>query len=483
MALTRRSFVVGAASIPFAVWLEQNAAWAAGPFIRSEARTAAGQAMLKSYAAAVKKMMNHAQTPEGDPRSWTFQWYTHFVKGSTNKNAELARIYPVANAWKALATEMWNTCQAHNGVVGASEPFFLPWHRMFVFFFEAIVRQASGNPNFALPYWNYSIAGATHGVIPPEFTKQNDPTFGSLYIGKRNPGVNTGTPIDQGQPDSPLDPGPALAECQYLPNGAKQGFNLKLDSTVHGQVHVLTGNGQNMGTIPWAAGDPVFWMHHCNIDRLWASWNAGGRKNPGGSFLTKQFVFADTAGKKVVGTIGNFLDIAKLNYSYDRLERVPACPPSLLNAAAAAPLKIAAKPGIPLGPGPVSLTLTSAGGAAASVPLGTRIDKLPPNHHLYIVVRDVASNVQPEVLYHLYLQTRDARNYIGAIHFFDSSHAHGEGGAVAKFFSFDITELAKRLRKEGKLGANAEVTIAPAGAPAAAAKPVIGEVSLVEQAE
>jgi hypothetical protein len=49
--------------------------------------------------------------------------------------------------------------------------------------------------------------------------------------------------------------------------------NQSLDQNIHGTVHVFVGNGQGMGSVPWAAGDPIFWMHHSNIDRLWVSWN------------------------------------------------------------------------------------------------------------------------------------------------------------------------------------------------------------------
>jgi tyrosinase len=30
--------------------------------------------------------------------------------------------------------------------------------------------------------------------------------------------------------------------------------------------------GGSMGRVPTAAFDPVFWAHHCNIDRIWAIW-------------------------------------------------------------------------------------------------------------------------------------------------------------------------------------------------------------------
>ncbi|KAF2740941.1 Di-copper centre-containing protein [Polyplosphaeria fusca] len=42
----------------------------------------------------------------------------------------------------------------------------------------------------------------------------------------------------------------------------------------HNSIHVATGGGGNMGSVPIAAFDPIFWLHHCNIDRLFAIWQA-----------------------------------------------------------------------------------------------------------------------------------------------------------------------------------------------------------------
>ncbi|KAH6723255.1 putative tyrosinase [Leptodontidium sp. MPI-SDFR-AT-0119] len=41
---------------------------------------------------------------------------------------------------------------------------------------------------------------------------------------------------------------------------------------IHGQLHVFTGGSGQMGRVPVAAFDPIFWMHHCNVDRLFAMW-------------------------------------------------------------------------------------------------------------------------------------------------------------------------------------------------------------------
>ena len=314
LQFTRRWSIVAIATVCFLLLLG-NVSHA--QHVRYDARSPDGQKMLKIYAAAVAKMKG---TTDGDPDSWVFQWYTHSVKGSTNKMAAITATYgPGPSAFKSLAQEMWETCQAHHA--GDDENDFLVWHRMYVYYFEEIIRDVSGDKSFTLPYWNYSAPGTDHGVIPPEFTKKTDPLFKSLYVENRNAGVNAGQPIDK------LSPGAlstdSLAECFYEPSSGHQGFNMKLDIGLHGNVHGLVGNAQNMGSIRWAAGDPIFWLHHCNIDRLWASWNKAGRTNLA---LTGQFTFAEKQ-KQVVAKVADWMvpDTNKHGYSYDKLELVPKC--------------------------------------------------------------------------------------------------------------------------------------------------------------
>jgi len=41
---------------------------------------------------------------------------------------------------------------------------------------------------------------------------------------------------------------------------------------MHNLIHSLVGNGGHMGIIPYSAFDPIFWLHHTNVDRLFAIW-------------------------------------------------------------------------------------------------------------------------------------------------------------------------------------------------------------------
>ena len=117
---------------------------------------------ILAYAQAVSVMKGR---PASDATSWLYQANIH----GTNA--------PVGG-WPPGAP--WSTCD--HGF------HFLSWHRMYLFFFERIVRAASGDPNFALPYWDY--APAANRMLPPPFRNPNNAT-NPLWDGTR-PGMNAG---------------------------------------------------------------------------------------------------------------------------------------------------------------------------------------------------------------------------------------------------------------------------------------------------
>jgi len=478
---SRRSFIAGLSTIPFALWFEKYAS-AQPTLTRFNLNSQQGAAMLDIYANAVKTMMS---TPEKSPVGWLFQWYTHGVRGDRSKLSELNRLYPPLGAQRLLAQQMWNTCQAHHD--GDIEDFFLPWHRMYVFFFERIVRKVSGQANFTLPYWDYTNAAVSSGPrLPSKFITPAAVT-NPLFRNNRKTLVKNGNPIDQNSPGV-LNLS-SLRECTYSRVGnAVQGFNLNLDSNLHGTVHVLIGNQLGMGVPEWAGNDPIFWVHHCNIDRLWASWNAAGRANPATtSWLNKQFVFADENGQRVVATVRDFRNIATLRYNYDRLAPVPACPPG---SQAAGPPKTRARvpASVPLSSQPVSVNLQAPPSTAAGLQdLVQMVRNLGPTRRLYLVIRDLRTDAEPGAIFNIFLELpeggTDESHKVGSIHFFDAVGRHATSAAMAqqKFFSFDITDLAKQLAADGRLTTTPRLTIAPSNEFEGNAQPVIGEITLIEQ--
>lgn len=494
--VSRRAFITRAAAIPFAVWA-QRSAFAQQPFVRYEASTPQGQAMLKIYADGVRRMMKIA---EAEATSWLFQWYTHAVKGSASKADEIKRVYGNgASPHRKLADEMWDTCRPHFGGDIAD---FLPWHRMYVYFFERIVRKVSGDASFALPYWNYSAADpALHGIMPAAFrlpASNSNP----LYRENRRNSVNRdaandGRAIDQNTPPDTLGLG-ALTQTSFRRSGVEQGFSETLNLRLHGAVHVLVGDLQNMGDVPWAARDPIFWLHHCNIDRIWASWNSAGGMNPAGDWLNRTFVFADENGQSVSVKTSDFVAIDKLGYVYDRLEP-PRVNINVLQAAppppsVARPIAKAAR--VSLTSSAVRIPLVRAMTQVESVaPLADRIKALKPGSKLLLVLRRLQAAAQPGVIYETYLDAPESvtfgdlrkpevrPHFVGSFNFFDAvPHRDHAAGAEERSVSFDVTATLRRIiQTKGKLSDHPAVTILPAGKPSAAAQPSIGEIAFVEQ--
>jgi len=495
--MSRRHLVVsglagaGASLLPGAI-NEANAATS----IRYNLASVNGQVMLKKYAQAVKLMM---ALPPSNPLSWTFQWYTHAVPTNTTKAAALASIFgPNPSPNKTLATAMWNTCQGHFAASG--EPYFCPWHRMYVCYFEEIIRAVLKDKTFTLPYWNYTVPAGY--AVPKEFRLQNDPLWGPLFRPNRNATSNAGQPIFTGQGSaSDLSASPAMAQTSYLPVGAISGFNQTLDFGLHGNVHVFTGNSQGMGQVPWAANDPIFWMHHCNIDRIWMSWNNAGHANPTtAAWLNKTFTFAGPDGRGERAIVKDYTNTKKCNYRYDRLigaRLIVSVAESFAAAASVAPATVARTSSGPVALGATAVRVSlpavaspSPSAAPAASPLAGRLSVLPDDRRLYLVLNDFKATAQPETLYRVYLDLPDNAstdplnsNYVGSFNFFAAvphgdDHDHAD---TARSISFDITDVAADLDAKGQLKAEHTVTIVPAKTPFAEAKPVIGNISFVEQ--
>jgi tyrosinase len=156
-------------------------------------------------------------------------------------------------------------------------PFFLPWHRAYLYRLERAIRDQV--PNAMLAWWDWRTPSGTPSTIPKALTQAN------AADGKANPlrrakvpaiAIQQGGPVGQslGSPtrrvasaSSPLPTPEAVSDLLEISDFAT--FNDELDN-MHGSVHMWVGG--HMGRIPYAAYDPIFWHHHAMIDRLWRMW-------------------------------------------------------------------------------------------------------------------------------------------------------------------------------------------------------------------
>ena len=114
-----------------------------------------------------------------------------------------------------------------------------------------------------------------------------------------------------------------LNEKLYIdsPTGSL-GFCPRLDQNPHFFTHIAIGG--DMADFATVGGDPLFYLHHCNLDRIWESWNRLGNSNPTDpKYLNRKFAFADRNGKRVDLPVSAGDRIAQLGYEYDAMKSRP----------------------------------------------------------------------------------------------------------------------------------------------------------------
>ena len=280
--------------------------------------------MLAKYAQAIKIMR---ELPDHDPHSWNWWWYTHWIKGPPafmweesrkHKTAVIASLPPNV---QAFAEATWNGCQAHpfnpDNPEQYQQWYFLPWHRLMLYQFEQTIREVLHDDDFSLPYWNPVTGNEADLSLPLVFRDPGSP----LFNGTRWPWVNGGERIDKLYMNwLTLD---CLNEKLYIdsPTGSL-GFCPRLDQNPHFFTHIAIGG--DMADFATVGGDPLFYLHHCNLDRIWESWNRLGNSNPTDpKYLNRKFTFADRNGKRVDMPVSAGDRTAQLGYEYDSYEQPP----------------------------------------------------------------------------------------------------------------------------------------------------------------
>lgn len=378
--------VAGSAFFSPALGLAQSSADAAPRYIRANINSPKGRKDLASYKKAVEAMLAY---PADDPRNWYRNALIHTVD------------CPHGNWW------------------------FLVWHRGYLYWFEKICRELSGDPEFAIPYWDWTAEPSVplamyDGVLTPTDPKYiasyNDfysqyksivagqswwqgAQFGQLrsrsvrfpddlwYDVENNPMF-----VDRAQARSldrnhrALDActqnatslpvlNEALAIKDFMAFGSTitlshqvtAGFGI-LEGLPHNRVHNSIGgvylpNGQRdpnpkLGFMQdnLSPVDPVFFLHHSNIDRIWDLWTRkqlrlglpilpqGYKLDPKDPayktsdyyrWINEPFLFFynDQQQPLLNGKAGDYVYADKLGYGYDGLGSGESVVPKGLTAA------------------------------------------------------------------------------------------------------------------------------------------------------
>ena len=417
--------------------------------------------ITRAFGLAVGEMQSRDAS---DPTSWQYQ----------------AEIHGVADGGQP--DQFRGQCQ-HNSW------FFLPWHRLYLHWFEQTVLAAvQAHPDiddetkaaWALPYWNYG-PGGERATLPEAFRQENDPDGNPnpLFDPTRNSFINDGEELDP----RAISAADALSETVFSLRrpaggfgGAPTGFNHfnqdanafpgMLEQTPHNDVHSEVGG--DMGGFDTAGLDPVFWMHHANIDRLWVVWlGQEGRENPDptGLWGTTSSHFHNPESSGEIGSAADVLDTAaQLGYEYEETDlpdserrssarRVPDEPPpdhpAELVGATEDPVELTG------GTQRVGLSVGEASGPAAR-------GGGPPKR-VYLTVEGIEGERNPGVTYAVYVNLpgdtdeHSEAHYAGNVSFFGierTGKVDTDPGGHGMARSFDITGLVAELRDAGRWDPN-----------------------------
>ncbi|MBI3870519.1 MAG: tyrosinase family protein [Verrucomicrobia bacterium] len=221
--------------------------------------------------------------------------------------------YDLFVVWHQVAMMTMTPTSQNERNAAHSGPVFPAWHRFMLRQLELNLQRALQDPAFGLPYWDW----AADGDLTPSKQKKSK-IWAADCMG------NTGSPISKGpfvfkasNPQSfrvridadssnqlrqvnrglrraigagattlprRSDTSTALKTTPYdLPpwDRSSGGFRNFLEGwaqnpvVMHNRVHVWVGGDMLPPTSP---NDPVFFLNHCNVDRIWEAWmNKNGR--------------------------------------------------------------------------------------------------------------------------------------------------------------------------------------------------------------
>lgn len=216
---------------------------------------------------------------------------------------------------------------AHRG------PVFLPWHRFMLILLEVQFQRVLGDESFGIPYWDWAADGDLSAG-----QQAAAPIWSAAYMGGQGDPVTTGPfAFDATDPASwrvrveanvqgqlrATNRGLRRAFGRFVPtlprtsevkdalvltdydafpwNTTSEGFRNRVEGWepaatapgLHNRVHVWVGGDMLISTSP---NDPVFYLNHCNEDRIWAAWQT----QPGvSSYLPDQTAPTDLLGHRI----------------------------------------------------------------------------------------------------------------------------------------------------------------------------------------
>ena len=218
-----------------------------------------------------------------------------------------------------LHMDMSHNMHGSMGEVGLYR--FLAWHRRYLVEFEREIQRAdailrpTSTEKLGIPYWRWQdpFPEWLAGFLPAK-----DPNSGQTPPSRKNappPSKANATDIDTIVNRFSIQNTGLAGENDYTKfTYGLEGWGLRPDGTslpAHNHGHAWIGGiMNNTSTSPT---DPIFWLHHAEVDRLWQIWRLAN-PTPAPRLSGSDLIMDPWA-----ESYDDLLDIATLGYSYDSM--------------------------------------------------------------------------------------------------------------------------------------------------------------------
>ena len=257
---------------------------------------------------------------------------------------------------------------------------FIGWHTPYVYQFELLLNKHNKSSNrdyICLPWLDLTDFTVDFSFLnAPEITVFYDkkritvsnPLAGAYYYvnGVKTPTTRAGffSPTTPGQYLQLRTVKRQLNNALYAPNYehfssvpvVHKPANIVVDyvplETPHNNLHdIIGGDSGNMSDISISAFDPIFWLHHCNMDRHYYTWMYNNTAefstsiypekitdavwNASCAPFTNKYVYGNDPcgydygflnGTGVYGQLKDYMNLARFPYSYDIIKPEPQAP-------------------------------------------------------------------------------------------------------------------------------------------------------------
>lgn len=369
--------------------------------------------------------------------------------------------------WVSQASIHQNFCPHGNW-------FFLPWHRAYLYYFEQICRQASGWPGFMLPYWDWTTSPK---VPAPFWGDASNPLFDDT----RQIGPDDAADpefVGQDAIDGLLRTPDFLTFASGVATSQRQRSTTgELEGTPHNYIHgsfVLGDMATFMSPL-----DPIFWLHHCNVDRLWTQWdqlhpNNTTQDTRWHNFTLNRF-YDPRQNTQVSRRVSTLLSTYSLGYRYPNQPGTAPSGPRRFRGTlqsvqtglrSARAVNQQARTSAPV---TVELALPSRLRGSVNSVASVASDTAPSQRIRLAVSVQMPENLQTGV--RLFINTENPGpntpitdpGYVGTFAFFgDHDGGTGRGGTMDMStlpFIFDVTDSVQRLSRASRLTAGSSVRV------------------------